>query len=312
MDKVRGEARFVDDLAFPGMLHGAVVRSPHPHAKVVRIDPAGALKDPDVACVVTCRDVPGVNAVRVVYDDQPALAGDTVRYIGEPVALVAATSRRAAKQAAGKVLVEYEELPAVCDPIAALRPGAPVIADPQAAEGGGNLFNAMVLRKGDVERGFAEADAIVEAEYETGYQEHAYIEPQGAVAVPEELGSIAVFASMQCPFYVQSAVAEVMGLPLAKVRAVHTATGGAFGGKEDVPSLVASLAALLARKTRKPVKLVLDRGEDVLTTSKRHPSKVRYRTGAKADGTLTAIEVDVVLNAGAYQTLSFTAWPVDV
>jgi len=305
VDKVRGEARFADDLAFPGMLHGAVVRSPHPHAKIVRIDPAGALDDSDVACVVVYDDVPGTNVVHVIYDDQPALARDVVRYVGEPVALVAAVSRRAAKRAAAKVFVEYEKLPVIDDPLKALEPDAPIIvADPAAAEGGGNLFNTMVLRKGDVERGFAAADVIVEAEYETGYQEHAYIEPQGAIAVPDELGSIAIYASMQCPFYVQNAVAKVMGLPLSKVRVVQTATGGAFGGKEDVPSLIGSLAALMAHKTRRPVKLVLDRGEDVLTTSKRHPSRVRYRTGAKSDGTLTAIEVDVILDAGAYQTLS--------
>jgi len=305
VDKVRGEARYVDDLTFPGMLHAAVVRSAHPHARIVRIDPSAALANPDVVCVVTHEDVPGANVVHVVYDDQPALAENVVRYVGEPVALVAAESRRAAKQAAAKVLVEYEELPAVCDPIAALEPEAPIlVADPAAAEGGGNLFNAMVLRKGDAEAGFAAADVIVEGEYETGYQEHAYIEPQGAIAAPDELGSIAIYVSAQCPFYVQGAVAKVLGLPLAKVRVIQTSTGGAFGGKEDVPSLVGSLAALLAVRARRPAKLVLDRSEDVLTTSKRHPSKVRYRTGAKSDGTLTAVEAEIVLNAGAYQTLS--------
>jgi len=305
VDKVRGATRYADDLAFPGMLHGAVVRSPHPHARVLGIDPGLALEDPDVVCVVTHADVPGANVVHVVYDDQPALAADVVRYVGEPVALVAATSRRAAKRAAEKVAVSYEELPVVSDTRAALAPDAPVIvADPAAAEGGGNCFNAMVLRKGDVDAGFAEADVVVEAEYETGYQEHAYVEPQGAVAVPGDLGSIEIYASAQCPFYIQNAVAKVMGLPLSKVRVVQTATGGAFGGKEDVPSLIGSLAAVMARKARRPVKLILDRGEDVLTTSKRHPSRVRYRTGAKADGTITAVDVDVVLDAGAYQTLS--------
>ena len=305
VDKVRGEARFADDLVFPGMLHGAVVRSPHPHARILGVDPADALTDSEVVRVVTHEDVPGANVVHVIYDDQPALAVGIVRYIGEPVALVVATSRRAAKRAAERVAVTYEELPAVSDPAAALDPAAPVIvADSEAAEGGGNLFNEMALRKGDVERGFAEADVIVEAEYETGYQEHAYIEPQGTTAVPDDLGSISIYASAQCPFYVQNAVAKVMGLPLSKVRVVQTATGGAFGGKEDVPSLIASLAALMARAVRRPVKLILDRGEDVLTTSKRHPSRVRYRTGARSDGTITAIEVDVVLDAGAYQTLS--------
>jgi len=305
VDKVRGAARYADDLAFPGMLHGAVVRSPHPHARVLGVDPGLALEDPDVVCVVTHADVPGENVVHVVYDDQPALAAGVVRYVGEPIALVAAMTRRAAKRAAEKVSVAYEELPVVSDTRAALALDAPVIvADPAAAEGGGNCFNAMVLRKGDVDAGFAEADVVVEAEYETGYQEHAYVEPQGAVAVPGDLGSIDIYASAQCPFYIQNAVAKVMGLPLSKVRVVQTATGGAFGGKEDVPSLICSLAALMARKSRRPVKLILDRGEDVLTTSKRHPSRVRYRTGAKADGTITAIDVDVVLDAGAYQTLS--------
>jgi CO/xanthine dehydrogenase Mo-binding subunit len=148
------------------------------------------------------------------------------------------------------------------------------------------------------------AAAVVEGTYETGYQEHAYLETQGMIAVPDGLGAIAIYGSMQCPFYVQTAVAKVLGLPLAKVRVVATATGGAFGGKEDVPSLLGSLAALLSSATRRPVKLVLDREEDILTTSKRHPSRVVYRTAAGADGTLLAIDVDVVLNAGAYQTLS--------
>ncbi|MCK5213078.1 MAG: molybdopterin-dependent oxidoreductase, partial [Dehalococcoidia bacterium] len=305
VDKVRGDAKYVDDLAFPGMLHGWVVRSPYPHAKVMGLDPESALAKPGVACVVTHQDVPGQNVVHVIYDDQPALAQDVVRYIGEPVALVAASSRKAAKAAAEAMLVKYEELPVVSDPVEALRPESPVIVSlEEAAEGGGNVFNEMVLRKGDTDRGFSEADVIIEGEYETGYQEHAYIETQGAVAVPEENGGIAIYGSMQCPFYVQRAVSKVLGLPMSKVRVILTATGGAFGGKEDVPSQICSLAALMAWKLRRPVKLVLDRGEDVLTTSKRHPSRVRYRTGAKADGTIAAIEVDVILNAGAYQTLS--------
>ena len=304
VDKVRGEARYVDDLAFPGMLHVAVVRSPHPHARVRGIDLSAALVEPDVACAVTAKDVPGENVVHVIYDDQPALAADVVRYVGEPVALVAASSRRAARAAAGKVRVDYEPLPGVFDPLKALEADAPIITTAGAAEGGGNLFNKMILRKGDVEEAFASADIIVEAEYETGYQEHAYIEPQGAIAVPEDAGSVAIYGSMQCPFYVQGAAARALGLPLAKVRVVQATTGGAFGGKEEIPSHICTLAALAAHVARRPAKLVLDRGEDVLTTSKRHPSRVRYRTGALADGTLTAIDVDVVLNAGAYQTLS--------
>ncbi len=302
-DKVRGEARFIDDLAFPGMLHAAVVRSSVPHARLRGLDPSSALGLAGVTGVLTAKEIPGENVIHVVYDDQPALADDRVRYVGEPVALVAATDRRTARAAARLVEINYEALPTVTDPLRALEPGAPRVAVPAAAEDG-NLFNAMRLRKGDVAAGFAEADVIVAGEYRTGYQEHAYLEPQGAIAVPEENGAIAVYGTMQCPFYVQGAVARVLGLPLAKVRVVQTATGGAFGGKEDVPSQIGSLAALLAWRTRRAVKLVLDREEDVLTTSKRHPAVVRCRTGARADGTLTAVEVDFVYNAGAYQTLS--------
>ena len=305
VDKVRGDAKYVDDLAFPGMLHGWVVRSPYPHAKVLSMDVNSVLGNPDVACVITHQDVPGDNVVYVIYDDQPALAQDVVRYVGEPVVLIAAATRKAAKMAAEGMDVEYEELTVVSDPVEALRPESPVIVSLQeAAEGGGNLFNKMILRKGDTDRGFAEADVIVEGEYETGYQEHAYIETQGAIAVPEENGGFVIYGSMQCPFYVQRAVSRILGLPMSKIRVIQTATGGAFGGKEDVPSQICSLAALMAWKVLRPVKLVLDRGEDVLTTSKRHPSRVRYRTGAKSDGTITAVAVDVILNAGAYQTLS--------
>ena len=305
IDKVRGEARYVDDLALPGMLYGAVIRSEHPHARIKGVDLSAVKEDPDVVCTVTADDVPGENVVHVIYDDQPALATEIVRYVGEPIALVAGRTREAAKEAVKRARLDYEPLPVVSDPLAAMKPDAPQVADPEAVEEAPNVFNHIRLRKGDVEQGFARADVIVEGEYRTGYQEHAYLETQGALAVPEENGVMAIYGTMQCPFYVQGAVARVLGLPLSKVRVVQTTTGGAFGGKEDVPSLIASLAAILAWKARRPVKLVLDRGEDLLTTSKRHPSIVRYRTGAKKDGTLTAVEVEFFYNSGAYQTLSF-------
>ena len=304
IDKVRGEARFVDDLAFPGMLHAAVIRSTVPHAKICKLDLKSISKHPRVICTLTANEIPGANVVHVIYDDQPALADKVVRYVGEPIALLAAEDRTSANQAMRLATINYEELPAVFDSLKALQLDAPVVAVPAATEKAPNLFNAMHIRKGNVARGFAQADIIVEGEYHTGYQEHAYLETQGAIAVPESNGAMAIYGTMQCPFYVQAAVAKVLGLPLSKVRVIQTATGGAFGGKEDVPSLVACLAALLAWKVRRPVKLVLDRREDILTTSKRHPSIVRYKSGAKKDGTLTAIEVDFVYNAGAYQTLS--------
>lgn len=300
--KVRGEARYADDLAFAGMVHVKAVRSERPHARIRELDLAEVEATPGVLGTVTAADVPGENIVPVIYRDMPLLAPDVVRYVGEPIALVAAETREAAEAAAARARVDYEDLPAVFDPREALAPGAPRIASPAAADAG-NAFNHMVIRNGDVGKGFADADVIVEGEYEVGYQEHAYLEPQGVIAVPED-GGMTVYGTLQCPFYVQNAVANVLGLPLAKVRIVQTATGGGFGGKEDVPSHLAALAAVVAWKLRRPAKLVLDRAEDIATTSKRHPGTIHYRTGAKRDGTLTAVEVEFYYNAGAYQTLS--------
>ncbi len=300
--KVKGEAHYADDLSFPGMLYGKAIRSTVPHGKIKRLDLSRVISHPRVVCVVTPADIPGENVVPVIYRDMPLLAHDVVRYVGEPIALLAAETREAAYEAAELAEVEYEELPAVLDPLEAIKPDAPWVAVPEAAEEG-NIFNHMVIRKGDVERGFSEADVIVEGEYRVGYQEHVYIEPQGVIAVPED-GGMAIYGTLQCPFYVQNAVAAVLGLPLSKVRVVQTATGGGFGGKEDVPSQVAAMAAVLAWKSRRPVKVVFDREEDIETTSKRHPGVIRYRTGARQDGTLVAVEVEFYYNSGAYQTLS--------
>ena len=304
VDKVRGVARFADDLAFPGMLYGKVIRSSVPHGRIRRIDLSAASRHPHVVGTLTVEDIPGKNVVHVIYDDQPALADGIVRYVGEPIALIASEDRRGAEEAAALAEIDYEEIPTATDPVEALKPDAPTVAVQEVVEEPPNLFNAMHLLKGDIKKGFAEAEVIVEGTYHTGYQEHAYLETQGVIAALEENGAFGVYGSMQCPFYVQAAVAKVLGLPLTKVRVVQTATGGAFGGKEEVPSQIACLAALLAWKCRQPVKLILSRKEDILTTSKRHPSIVHYRSGAKADGTLTAVEVDFIYNAGAYQTLS--------
>ena len=300
--KVRGEARYTDDLAFAGMVHAKAVRSERPHARIRALDLSEVESAPGVVGTATARDIPGENIVPIIYRDMPLLAAGVVRYVGEPIALVAAQTREAAAAAAALARVAYEDLPAVFDPLAALAPDAPQVALPDAADEG-NVFNHMVIRKGDVAHGFAIADVVVEGSYDVGYQEHAYLEPQGVVAVPED-GGMAVYGTLQCPFYVQNAVANVLGLPLSRVRIVQTATGGGFGGKEDVPSHLAAMAALLASKLRRPVKFVLERGEDIATTSKRHPGVIRYRTGAKRDGTLTAVEVEFHYNAGAYQTLS--------
>jgi CO/xanthine dehydrogenase Mo-binding subunit len=281
LDKARGAARYVDDLRFPGMLHGRTVRSTIPRGELLAVhldfDPAGFT-------VVDCRDVPGRNVVAAIQDDQPFLAEREIRHAEEPVLLLAHEDRGAL--AAAVVRLEC-------------RAEAPAL-DPRASA---HAFKEITIEKGDLARGFAEAEVVVEGEYETGRQEHVYVEPQGMIAVPGD-GTMTVHGSLQCPYYVHKALVTLLGLPPEKVRVVQTETGGGFGGKEEYPSIVAGHAALLARKSGRPVKIVYGRLEDMAATTKRHPSIVRHRTGVARDGRITAMEIEVLLDGGAYCTLS--------
>lgn len=286
--KVTGGAKYTDDLTLPGMLFGATLRSPHPHARIVslRFDPARA---PDGAIAVTAKDVPGVNGVQLIDDTWPVLAEDVVRYVGDAVALVAAPTRAAARRALEAFDVEYEPLP-------------PVLTWEDAERE--PPLNALSLDHGDLARGFAEADHVIEGVYFCGYQEHIYIECQAMLAWFDADGVLEVMGSMQCPYYVHHAMVHAFGLPEDKVRVRPAVVGGGFGGKEDYPSILAAHAGLLARASGRPVKIVYDRHEDILATTKRHPGRVRIRTGVKADGRLTAMEVHADLDGGAYRTLS--------
>jgi CO/xanthine dehydrogenase Mo-binding subunit len=299
--KVSGQAAYADDLHFPGMLHCAVATSTECHALIESIDTVMARQADGVHAVIVGRDVPGLNDIGVSARDQPLLAEQKVRWLGDRLAIVAAETPRQARDAAKLVSARYQKLPGVFDVEKALEPGAPVLHDTHPT---GNLAAKGCVYKGDVEKGFAEADIVIEETFEFGMQEHAYLETQGCVAVPENDGSITIYASMQCPFYVQEAVARVLGLPFAKVRVVQSVTGGAFGGKEDYPSEPAACAALLAMKTKRPVKFILNRVEDILWSSKREAQRVRHKIGAKSDGTLTAISVDLFIDAGAYLGLA--------
>lgn len=297
VDKVTGKAKFGADRSVSGMLYAAVVRSTRPHAEIKALDTSPVLKMDGVFEVVTAQDIPGNNVVPVVLRDQPCLAQQRVRYVGEPIALVAAESPQAAREAAARVQITYHDLPAVFDPLEARKKGGVRLF------GDDNIFKHWKMRRGDIDAAFSNADVIIEDVYQTPYQEHAYIEPQAMLAIPDG-DSIEIFGAMQCPFYVQWALVEVLGLSYNKVRVIQSATGGAFGGKEDVPSLVACQAALLAMKTGRPMKLVYTRQEDIRSMSKRHPAWIRYKAAASKDGKLLAVEVDYVLNAGAYTTLS--------
>ncbi len=297
-DKVTGRARYVDDLDFPGLLHCKVVTSEHPHARVLAIDTAEAERVPGVFAVVTAKDIPGQNQIGVASLDQPLLVEQKARMLADRIALVAAETLDAAAEAARRVKIRYDVLPVVPDLDAALAPGAPAIHD------GGNVVAKKQVIKGDMDVGWRDAEVVVEDTYTTGYQEHAYLETNGVLAVPEPDGAITVYASAQCPFYIQKAVARLLGLDLAHVRCIQAATGGAFGGKEDYPSEPAACAALLAWKTGRPVKLVYDRAEDIAWSSKRHPMKVVHKLGARRDGTITALQVGLYSDAGAYNGLS--------
>jgi CO/xanthine dehydrogenase Mo-binding subunit len=295
-EKVRGETRFVADLAVPGLLHGALVRSPVPCGRLrrLRLDPDF---DWSSVTVVTPADIPGTNVVRVIRDDMPCLVDREIAYAGEPVALVAAPDRESARRAAAAVRVDAEPRPALfgIDRLVEIHERAP-----------GDLveFHRSEIRRGDVARGLAEADLVVEGEYRTGPQEHVYLEPQGVLALPEGGGRMRIVGSLQCPFYVRPAVAHVLGVPDESVIVEQAATGGAFGGKEDFPSFLGSYAALLARKAGRPVRIVFDRTEDIAFTPKRHAAWIRHRSGVTRDGSLVALDIEILLDAGAYVTLS--------
>ncbi|MCL5036845.1 MAG: xanthine dehydrogenase family protein molybdopterin-binding subunit [Chloroflexi bacterium] len=297
-EKATGRAKFIDDMKFPGMLHASVLRSPYAHAKILSIDKSEAEAVPGVYAVCTHEDVPGKNRHHVVTDDQPFFAEDVARHYGEAIAAVAAETRELAEYAVTKIKVEYEELPAALGLENALLDEAPYVGGEE------NIFRRYKIRKGDVDKGFDESDIVIEHKFVTPYQEHAYLETNGALAVPGSVGDMTVYGTMQCPFYVLHAVSDVLGLPQNMVRIIQAATGGGFGGKEDVPSLVAAIAAVLACKAGRPVKYILSREEDLICMSKRHPAIVRIKMGAKKTGELTAIEADYKVNAGAYVTLS--------
>jgi CO/xanthine dehydrogenase Mo-binding subunit len=280
-DKVTGVARYVDDLTFPNLLHARTVRSTIPAGDILDVrmnfDTRGFT-------VVDFRDVPGRNIVALIDDDQPCLAERVVRHVAEPIVLLAHEDRETLFGA--DVQISY-------------RPTLPVYD----AEASPIAFKTITIEKGRLDQGFAAADVVVEGEYRTGHQEQLYIEPNGVIAVWED-GGVTVYGSMQCPYYVHRALKVLLGLPDQKVRVVQTETGGGFGGKEEYPSMIAGHAALLARKAGRPVKLIYDRVEDMIATTKRHPAIVRHRTGVMRDGRLTAMEVDAILDGGAYATLS--------
>lgn len=295
-EKVTGSARYIDDVTRPGMLHGATVRSPVARGHLRGIRFLDGVPWHEITTVIAS-DVPPPNRIALIMDDQPCLASDLISHPEEPVVLLAHADKLVAEKARRLVALDIDPLPSVHSIDAALEARTVVW-------GTDNVVKSFRVEKGDVDAAFRDAHAVVTGEYETGAQEQLYIEPQGVIAEVAPDGGITVWGSLQCPYYVHKALVALFGVPPDQVRVVQMETGGGFGGKEEYPSHIAAHAVLLARKSGRPVKLVYDRAEDMAATTKRHPSRTRHRTAIDRDGTLVGMDIEFVLDAGAYCTLS--------
>jgi CO/xanthine dehydrogenase Mo-binding subunit len=295
-DKVTGRAKYVDDLAFAGMIHGVTVRSNIARGRIRGVRFGDGIPWSEFT-IVTAADIPGKNEIAGIAHDQPCLAGQFINHPEEPIVVLAHPDRYLLEKARRAVQIDVEPQPAIFSIEDSLAKRAII-------SGEDNVFKSYRVEKGDVDAAWARADVIVEGEFRTGSQEQLYIENQGMIAVANPDEGVTVWGSLQCPYYVHKALVTLFGLPQEKIRVIQTETGGGFGGKEEYPSMIAAHAALLAWKSGKPVKIVYDRAEDMVATTKRHPSRTRHRTGVTRDGKLVAMDIDFVIDGGAYATLS--------
>jgi CO/xanthine dehydrogenase Mo-binding subunit len=303
LDKVTGHARFPGDLYADNMLYVKVVFSARAHARIIGIDTSEAERVPGVVAILTHEDVP-VNEYGLIFKDQPALSSDKVRSVFDRVALVVAESQRAARRGRDLVRVHYEDLPVVVDPREAMKPGAPVVH----AQWPDNVQTHQRIRMGDVESVFARGDVvIVEADYFTPHQEHAYLQPEAGIGFIDEQRRVAVHSAGQWSHDDQHQIAHMLDLPVDQIRVIYAPAGGAFGGREDmsVQHLLALAAFVLdGRGIRRPVRLVWDRQESFRGHHKRHPYFMHCRTAASKDGDLLAVEATLIADIGAYSSSS--------
>ncbi|MCL5075219.1 MAG: xanthine dehydrogenase family protein molybdopterin-binding subunit [Chloroflexi bacterium] len=307
-EKVRGNTLYAADFSMPGMLYGKVLRSSHPAARILSIDTSKAEALAGVRAVITAKDVPRNESVIRFGQSRDlgsgfeglyrVLASNKVRSMGEAVALVAAETEELAEMALRLIRVDYEPLPGVFDPLEGMKPGAYLVGESES-----NIVAQYKVSKGDVDKGFAQADVIIENTYWVPFVDHAYLEPEAGVAWIDQDDVITIRVATQVVEHFRE-IANVLGVPHNKVRVIGTMLGGGFGGKEDIT--VENYLALLAWKTRRPVKLTYTREESILSHSKRHPYVMRYKTGATRDGKLVALEVELISDAGAYTYL--TPW----
>ena len=295
--KVTGDALYPGDINLPGQLWMKVLFARRPHARVKRLDVSQAQAAPGVVRVFTARDVP-VNEFGLGSKDAPVLVADEVRWVGEKIALVVADTEKQAEHARDLIEVEYDDLPPLTDPRDAMKPGAPQVHPAYAR----NIMRHIPIRKGDVAQGFADADVIVEGEYHTPAQEHAYLQPEAGVAYIDDEGRVTVVVGGQWVHEDQEQIAHALGMPLEKVRVIYPAIGGAFGGREDMS--VQIILALAAWKLNRPVKIIWSREESIIGHHKRHPMWIRHKLGATRDGKLVAAEVRIISDAGPYMYTS--------
>lgn len=306
LGKAVGHTAYAGDYSMPNMLHAKVLRSKEPHARITRLDVTKARELPGVACVLTSSDLIGGGKLttdmpgqtgqkRRARTDAPVLALERVLFVGEPIALVAAETLETAERALELVEIDYEPLPGVYDPVEALKPGAPVVYEPD------NAVARWKICRGDVEKGLAAADLIVENTFRVPFVEHAYLEPEAGLAWVDEQGVINIRVSTQVVEHFRS-IARALGVPQNKIRTRGTMVGGGFGGKEDIT--VEIFVALLAQRTGRPVQLIYTREESFAAQSKRHPFVITHRTGVMRNGRITASEIDLVADSGAYPYLS--------
>ncbi len=293
-----GQTKYIDDLSFPGMLHARIKRAGIASARIVSIDTSAAEAMPGVMAVLTGREIP-VNSYGATFQDQPVLADDRVFHAGDGVAAVAAVTEQIAVEALDRIKVEYEPLPAVLDPLAALADGAYQVHPPNS-----NIYARKVIRKGDVEQGFAAADRIFEGRFRTQMVEHVSLEPHAAIATWDPNGRVTVYSTLGRITLGRADLARTLKLPMNRIRMIGTIVGGNFGGKNEITQ--EPVLALLSRKTGRPVKGVFTRGEEFTATTTRHPFIMDYKTGVTREGKILARQVRLVLDGGAYCSFSET------
>lgn len=291
VQQAAGKLAFGDDLQRPDMLYAKALFSAEAHARIVSIDISEAELMEGVRAIITAKDVPN-NRFGLSHKDQPVLADDKVRYRGDALAVVAAETKEQAELAVKKIKVKYEVLPAVFDPIEAMKQDAPLV------HGKSNIAHRVHISDGDVEKGFAESDQVIEEVFKTQKVIHAQIEPHVAMAELDYDDKIIVWSSNSRPFHYATNFARVMQLPMTDFQIKTPGVGGGFGSKNEI--VIEPWVALLARKTKRPVKMMFNREEEFLATSVRHPYTMTYKTGLKNDGTIIARKVTIVSDSGAY------------